>query len=65
MHAKNEGAYIAHDWLSILDKLLVDIPTEYICKYVQFVVNSWIKYSWDVHFIHACPMINHKNMKPL
>jgi len=49
VHAKNEGAYIAHDWLFILDKLLVDIPIEEICKYVQFVVNSWINYSWDVY----------------
>jgi len=28
VHAKNEGTYIAHDWLFVLDKLLVDIPIE-------------------------------------
>jgi hypothetical protein len=28
VHAKNGGAYIAHDWLFVLDKLLVDIPIE-------------------------------------
>jgi hypothetical protein len=28
VHAKNERAHATHDWLFILDKLLVDIPIE-------------------------------------
>jgi hypothetical protein len=58
VNAKNECAYIAHDWLFILDELFINIPIEHKCKYVQFVVIFQL-------LTHGCPMINYENMKPL
>jgi hypothetical protein len=59
MHAKNEVVFPTHDHLSILDRLLVDVPIDHKQKYVQFGI------VYHLLMQYGCLMTNYKNLKPL